>query len=204
MFGGDYNALVEDANKSLGENTAASGVFRFFGQWTFMGRGSEDNSTLVYKVENRHKYGTEIAPQQLAGDIGYAGLTAVSFSDVGWALTNLYWYQKFFGNHLGIVFGDVDVTDYVDVYALVNPWTDFNNLAFTTSPTIPAPNQGLGAAVRVGKKNFYFLGGMADANGDPQTQGIFAILFSARPSISRMRNLAGSLPGKDGLPTTFI
>ena len=176
-FGGDYNALAEYANKSLGENTAASGVFRFFGQWTFWGRGSEDNSTLVYKVENRHKYGTEIAPQQLAGDIGYAGLTAVSFSDVGWALTNLYWYQKFFGNQLGIVFGDVDVTDYVDVYALFNPWTDFNNLAFTTSPTIPAPNQGLGAAVRVGKKNFYFLGGIADANGDPSDPGNFCHSF---------------------------
>jgi porin len=176
-FGGDYNALAEVADKSMGENSAASGVFRFFGQWTFLGRGSEDSSTLVYKVENRHKYGTEIAPQQLAGDIGYAGLTAVTFSNIGWALTNFYWYQKFFDNHVGFVLGNVDVTDYVDGYGLVNAWTEFNNLAFTISPTIPAPNQGLGAALRVGKKDFYFLGGIADANGDPTDPGNFCHSF---------------------------
>jgi porin len=54
------------------------------------------------------------------------------------------------------------------VYGLVNIWTDFNNYAFTTNPTIPAPDQGLGAAVLVmPKENIYFLAGIADTNGDP-------------------------------------
>ena len=44
--------------------------------------------------------------------------------------------------------GIVDVTDYVDTYGLVNHWTNFSNLAFSTDPTIPVPHQGLGAAVR--------------------------------------------------------
>ena len=70
-------------------------------------------------------------------------------------------------NRLAFVAVVVDVTDYMDVYGLVNIWTDFNNDAFATNPTIPAPDQGLGAAVRVmPTENFYILGGIADANGD--------------------------------------
>jgi len=64
--------------------------------------------------------------------------------------------------------GVVDVTDYVGVYALVNPRADFMNLAFSTNPTIPAPDQGVGAAARWPlADHFYVLVGLADANGDP-------------------------------------
>ena len=60
----------------------------------------------------------------------------------------------------------------MDVYGLANEWTDFSNLAFSTDPTIPAPDQGLGAAalVRI-TPNYYLLGGLADANGDPSDPG---------------------------------
>ena len=54
------------------------------------------------------------------------------------------------------------------LYGLVNVWTEFNNLAFTTDPTIPVPDQGLGAALRwTIKDHYYVLAGLADANGDP-------------------------------------
>jgi porin len=171
-FGFDYNALLQYATQSLGEDTAAGGVFRAFGQWTLVGGGTENTGTLVYKVENRHRLGTDIAPQDLGFETGYAGLTAVPFSDVGWALTNLFWNQHFLRNRVAFVAGVVDSTDYVDVYGLVNPWTDFSNLAFSTDPTIPAPDQGLGAAVRVmPTENIYIIGGIADANGDPTNPG---------------------------------
>jgi len=66
------------------------------------------------------------------------------------------------------VVGIVNVTDYVDVYGLANPWTEFNNLAFTTDPTIPAPNQGPGAAARwLFTPSYYVLGEVSDANGEP-------------------------------------
>jgi len=178
QFGGDYNALIQDANQSLGEDTAAGGVFRFFGQWTLFGRGSENTGTLVYKLENRHRLGTEISPQQLAREIGYAGLTAQTFSNVGWELTNFFWHQQLLDGRLGVVAGAVDVTDYVDTYGLFNPWTDFSNLAFGTDPTIAAPNQGLGAAARVTiEENYYLLAGIADANGDPTDPGNFVHSF---------------------------
>jgi len=171
-FGFDYNALLQAATESPGEDIASGGVFRAFGQWSLLGKDTENTGALVYKVENRHRLGTDIAPKDLGVEIGYAGLTAVTFSDIGWALTNLYWSQRLLNNRAGFVAGVVDTTDYVDVYGLVNIWTDFNNYAFATNPTIPAPDQGLGGALRVMlTENFYVVGGIADANGDPTEPG---------------------------------
>jgi porin len=77
-------------------------------------------------------------------------------------------------NRLAFSVGIVDVTDYVDIYGLVNPWTDFSNLAFSNGPTIPAPSQGLGGALYVRPtENLYVLGGIADANGNPNEPGDF-------------------------------
>ena len=97
--------------------------------------------------EHRYRHAPRIAAR-LGPTIGHGGLTAVTFSDAGGLLTNLYWTQAFAANRFAFSAGIVDVTDYLYVYDLVNIWTDFNNYAFTTSPTIPAPNQGLGAAAR--------------------------------------------------------
>jgi porin len=171
-FGVDYNALFQGATESLGEATAAGGVFRTYGNWTLVGKESGNTGTLGFKVENRHRLGTDIAPTALGGEVGYTGLTAITFSDIGWALTNLHWSQRLMNNRLAFSVGIVDVTDYVDVYGLVNPWTDFSNLAFSNGPTIPAPNQGLGGALYVRPtENFYVLGGIADTNGDPTDPG---------------------------------
>jgi len=168
QFGGDYNVFLQDASRSMGEDSAVGGVFRFFGQWDLLGRDSKNTGTLVYKVESRHRLGTDVAPQALAGEIGYAGLTALTFSNAGWELTNFFWRQELLDGKLGFVLGQVDVTDYVDTYGLVSPWTDFSNLAFSTDPTIPAPNQGLGAALSFTfTNNIYVLAGLADGNGDP-------------------------------------
>lgn len=169
-FGFDYLVLIQAASKSLGEDTAAGGVFRAYGSWTLTGRNGGDTGNFVYKVENRHRLGTDIVPKDLGAEIGYAGITALAFRGDfdDWALTNLYWNQHLFNNRLGFAVGVLDVTDYVDVYGLINLWNEFNNYAFTTSPTIPAPDQGLAAAVRVmPTENIYFIGGIADANSDP-------------------------------------
>ena len=171
-FGFDYNALFQAATDSLGADNAAGGALRMFGRWGLVGNESVKTGTLVYKVENRHKLGTEVTPQSFGAEIGYIGLTAIPFSDIDWALTNLFWEQHLLRNRLAFVAGIVDVTDYVDVFGMVSPWTAFSNLAFSTNPTIPAPNQGLGVAASVFlTDNFYVLGGLADANGDPTDPG---------------------------------
>jgi porin len=167
-FGLDYNMLYQYATPSNTESDAAGGVFRLYGSWAPTGISSSHPGALIIKLENRHRLGTDIAPQQLAGEVGYAGLTAVTFSDAGGLLTNLYWTQNFNANNFAYIVGQVDTTDYVDVYGLVNIWTEFNNLAFTTNPAIPVPDQGLGGALRWAiKDRYYIVAGLADANGDP-------------------------------------
>jgi porin len=148
VFGIDYNALFQGATASLGDDIAASGAFRLFGHWTLVGRDTPFPGNLVFKVENRHRLGTDVAPQDFAAEIGYAGLTAITFSDAGWLLTNLYWYQQLWSGRLAFVLGIVDTTDYVDLYGLVSPWADFNNFAFSNGPTMAAPSQGFGVAAR--------------------------------------------------------
>ncbi|MGB5736428.1 MAG: carbohydrate porin [Thiohalocapsa sp.] len=178
-FGLDYNLLFQYASESLDKQHTAGGVLRLYGTASVFEPESGHPGAIEFKVENRHRLGTQIAPTALAGEIGYAGLTAVPFSDAGWLLTNLYWHQSLRDNRLAYILGIVDVTDYVGVYGLVNPWTDFINLAFSTDPTTPAPDQGLGTAVRWNPaEHYYVLAGLADATGNPRepADGIDAFL----------------------------
>ena len=171
-LGADLQVLYQHATESPAKNDAAGGVARFFGQWTPFRSGAVDPGALVFKAEDRRRLGTDIAPQALAPTIGSAGLTAVPWSNAGGILTNLYWYQKFLDNRFSVLGGIIDVTDFVDVYGLINPWTEFNNYAFSTNPTIPVPSQGLGGAARWSiTTNIYIHGGIADANGDPSDPG---------------------------------
>ena len=181
-LGADYNMLYQTVSESSGEDHAASGIIRLFGTWTLVGRKSGNTGSLVAKIENRHLLGTDIPPQALASEVGYAGLTAIIWSDAGSLLTNLYWHQSFNEDRVSFIAGIVDATDYLDIYGLINPWTNFANLSFSTDPTIPVPNQGLGAALRVNiADHYYVLAGLADTNGDPgDTSGSFDTFFDDR------------------------
>ena len=167
-FGVDYSVVYLKATESVGEDEAASGMVRLFGAWEFVGRGSPNTGALVYKVEHRHKY-MSIAPGSLGFELGYVGLIEPPFSDAGFVLGNFYWRQKLAGGKVGFYAGWVDVTDYVDVYALASPWLHFMNFVFSTgSAAIPAPNQGLGVVAGVLiTDQIYATAGLGDSNSDP-------------------------------------
>jgi porin len=164
----DYTTLWMWSSSSPGEDRAFGGIGRVFGTWSLVDREGPFAGSLVYKVENRHRLGSDIAPQNLGFASGYQGIPGTVFSDYdGWGVTNLFWQQAI-GERFNLVFGQVDATDYLDIYGLTNPWTQFQNLAFLTDPTIAAPSQGLGAAFgTLLTDNIYMIGGFADANGDP-------------------------------------
>lgn len=167
-FGTDYTAIYQVATESLGEDDTAGGIWRIFGNLTVLGKKSGNTGSIVFKVENRHGLGTNISPQGFGFNLGYIGLTAAPYNNFGWGLTNLYWQQKLFEGRFSFIAGIVDVTDYLNIYGLVNPWISFSNLAFSTGTTIPVPNQGLGAAFgAMITDHIYLIGGIADTNGDP-------------------------------------
>ena len=167
-FGIDEMIQYLGTNSDLSPSDAASNVFRLYGNLAASGRGTENAGALVFKIENRIAFGSQLSPQALGPSLGYAGLFSSTFSDVGWLLTNLYWRQGFASGRGSFVIGQVDVTDYIDINNLANPWTAFTNLAFEQPPTIPAPSQGLGAAIQWRLSDSWsVLAGFADANGDP-------------------------------------
>ena len=172
-FGFDYNTLGFAATESLGDDTSASGVFRFYGTWDLVGRDGPNTGSLVFKIENRHAY-TEVTPSEFGTEIGYAGLNSCCFSDAGWRATHLFWQQRFADGRGVSYIGFLDITDYVDVYALASPWTGFSNFVFTTgSGSMGGLPDGAFGAMAGGflTEQLYAVGGIADANADASDLG---------------------------------
>jgi len=167
QLAGDYTLLAQHLTESPGERSAAGAIARLYGTWNLVNRGCPNSGALIFKVESRYAM-TDVAPLALGFETGYLGVTGPPFSDIGGAVTNLYWRQRFANDRISVVAGILDATDFLDVYGLINPWTSFQNLAFLTNPTIAVPNQGLGiAAGAYLSKNIYAMAGVEDANGDP-------------------------------------
>ncbi|NOC85189.1 carbohydrate porin [Ruegeria sp. HKCCD6428] len=161
-FNIDYLALGQTTNADLGTGEAASGIARFYGSWQATERGS-----LTFKIEDRHSY-TDVAPQFLGLDGGALSITGTAFNDNGLLLTNLFWTQRAENGSWTLQIGQIDVTDFVDIYGLVSPYSGFQNLSFNTNPTINTPNQGLGIAGGVKlSENLYAVASVSDANADP-------------------------------------
>jgi porin len=169
-FGIDYSSLALAASDSLGGSNASGGMVRFFGSWDLVGRGTKNSGALVWKVENRHRYG-DVPPGSFGlSELGYVGVIGGPWSNQGNRLSNLYWRQRFLDGRATLVGGYLDVTDYVDAFVGGSPWTGFANLAFSTgSASMFLPNEAtLGAAAGLmATDNLYVIGGLANAYSDP-------------------------------------
>jgi porin len=166
------------------DDYAASGVFRHFGSWELTGRGTDTTGTLRYLVEYRNRYAdTEVSPFSI-GNLGNVGFIEIPFANDKWHLTNLYWAQTWKNGDIELVAGYLDITDFVDVFALTSPWTDFFNFAFSIGAgTMDLPDDGaLGIAAGAWfTDDLYLIGGFEDLNSDPTDpwQG-FDTFFSDR------------------------
>jgi porin len=170
----DYYPIFLKASDNLPgtDDDAASAVLRFSGFWQLLGRGTDSTGTLVYLVEHRHKYTDNLPSPFSLESLGNVGFIGIPYDDDGWHLTNLYWNQEW-GNGFGVAVGFLDVTDWVDVYALTSPWTDFYNFVFSIgAATMDLPDD---AALGFGgggwlAENVYLIAGFEDLNsipGDP-------------------------------------
>jgi porin len=168
-LGLDYSSLFLAADNSAGADDASAGMFRFYGSWEAVGRGTKNSGALVWKVENRHRYG-DVAPSGFGiGELGYVGLIGPPWSNQGTRWTNLYWRQRFNEGRATVLGGYLDTTDYVDVWIGADPWTKFTNLVFSTgSASMFLPNDATlgaaGGAMVTGK--MYVIGGITNAYAD--------------------------------------
>ncbi|WP_019029254.1 carbohydrate porin [Colwellia piezophila] len=167
-MGLDYSAIFLGANNVLpgSDDNAGSGMMRFYGSWNPVGIGTKDTGGLVWKVEHRHSY-TDTSVKDFEFGTGGLGLITPPFSDEGTRLTNLYWKQKLMDGKATIVAGFLDVTDFVDVFAMASPWTGFMNFAFSTgTTTIALPGDatlGIAGGMMLSDE-YYLVGSFADMN----------------------------------------
>lgn len=166
-FNLDYATLYQTASaSSTGNDDAFSGVFRIYGKWELLGRGTKDTGSIVWKFESRDKLGGDVAPGDLGVNLGYFGVTGTSFSDVGSFLHPLYWEQFLRDGRVGIVAGRIDSVDFVDISGYSSQWRRFQNASLLVNSAIPFPDVGLGAGAGFRVGDDWVLGATVhDANG---------------------------------------
>jgi len=166
-FSVDYTGVLLTANETFSDNTGAGGIARIYGAWDLADNGA---GALVWKFEHRHAYGGTSPFDFSMGQMGYVGLQEPPFNESGFRTQNLYWRHRLNGGRSTLIAGVLDVTDYVDAFALASPWLHFMNFGFSTgSAAIGLPND---AAVGVAfgsmlTDNIYVITGITDTNGDP-------------------------------------
>jgi hypothetical protein len=167
QLGFSYNALYQGASEtSTLEDAAAGGRFQGQGMWTLLGRKTKNPGMVSFRVEDRHRLGTDIPPTKLGSQFGSANVTGGGFSDFEFALTELAWRQTILDGKMKFGFGKISAVSWYNTYALSSALTGFQNLALQSSATKPAVGRGLGAVAgfRLGE-NFALLTGIHDANG---------------------------------------
>jgi porin len=166
-FSVDYTAVLLSASETFSDSTGAGGIARVYGAWDLFNEGA---GALVWKFEHRHAYGDTSPFDFSMGEMGYVGLQEPPFNDSDFRTQNLYWRQRMDGGRSTLIAGILDVTDYVDAFALASPWLHFMNFGFSTgSAGIGLPND---AAVGIAygsmiNDNLYAIVGITDTNGDP-------------------------------------
>ena len=128
------------------EEFAGSGFLKFYSRWNLINKHKENKGVLVFGLDYRHKY-SDIPPSELGFDLGYNGISALTFSDSKWILIDLNWQQTFNKGRTGIIIGRYDPNDYFDILGYVNPWTTFQNLSILLNPSIALPDLATGIGI---------------------------------------------------------
>lgn len=167
QLGTDYTSLFQKASDSLtSHDSAAGGVYRFYGRWVAFNNDSKNTGSLVFKVENSHNYGDRISPVELAGEIGYLGSTGLLYSDNDLVLNDFNWQQYFNDGQAEFIVGRLDVNDYMDVVDYANPWTTFQNSNILENHSIAIPDTSVGFNLSSWLNNHWYLkAAIIDANG---------------------------------------
>lgn len=163
----DYQTLYQHSTETTtGVSEGAAGQARILGNWTLADREGSNPGSFVFILENRHKLGLDQTPTGLAGEIGYVGLTGLTFGDTGNSLSVAYWSQAILEGGGGVVVGRIDPGDYTDILGYVNPRTTFQNFSIFYNPVIPVPDPGFGVGLGAFLNDQVYVVGMAsDANG---------------------------------------
>ncbi len=172
-FGIAYTGLYEVATATLTDvDQAAGGIFEILGTWEVVSRRGPHPGTLGFRVENRHRLGSDIPPQSLFAEVGAGVPTATGYGEFDVSLAELWWEQQIVRDRFSIRVGKMLPFGYYDYFRFKNPKTDFTNAAIMLNPTIAWPQFGLGILTEIRpRRDLYVLAGIHDANGTPTRDG---------------------------------
>lgn len=169
---GDYYVFGLTTNENLSgkDRSAASGIARLTIDWqAYRDETDLDTGSVRLRVDHKHDYTDDAPAQFVMKNVGGFGLIQPAFSDIGLRLTNLYWKQEFNAQDTEMMVGFLDSTDYIDTYALGNPYSGFSNIHFSTgSGSIAIPDEStFGVSVRhMMSDNYYAYFSFSDAKAD--------------------------------------
>ncbi|MDN3612517.1 carbohydrate porin [Vibrio ostreicida] len=171
-FSGDYYVygLSSSEVMTTRDSNAAAGIARATFNWqAYTDETDQDSGQLQIRVDQKHAYTDDSPSGFVMGNLGGFGLIQPAFSDIGLRLTNLYWKQEFNAQDTELMVGFLDSTDYIDTYALGNPYSGFSNLHFSTGAgAIAIPDEStLGVSLRhMMSDNYYAYFSFSDAKAD--------------------------------------
>jgi porin len=172
-FGLTYQLALVDASARVSDeaqHTSSGGVVSGILSWTPWGRESGNFGRFTLIVENRHAYGVETPPQNLAFETGSIISTATKFGKFDTRALVLHYGQAFWGGRAGVVVGKIAADDYFNHHKLMHPFLNFMGFGSIITPTAnwPNPGFGVGAGIYV-HPQIYVKALVADAQGDPFT-----------------------------------
>jgi porin len=181
QFGLNYTGLYQKASHSLDDqDQAAGGRLQIEGTWTAIGRDTPNRGILGFRLQDRHRIGTDLPPSGLGPAIGSVWTTGFGFNEFDFSLTDLWWEQQLLQGNLCFRFGKYLPFNIFDPFSLKSPLMGFQNAAFTGTPAFALPEFGLGAAGKLRfAANVELILGINDANGKPTSCG-FDTFFDDR------------------------
>jgi len=172
QFAVAWTSLYQRVTSSPGDDQAAGGIFEVAGTWSQIGRESGNPAIIGFRLEDRHRIGTDTTPQDLGPMSGSAWPTAVGYSEFDFTLAELWWQQDLIKDRISFRIGKQLPFAIYDYFALKSPKTGFTDATFTLNPTIAFPQFGLGATISIWPTDeVYLLAGIHDADGKPESNG---------------------------------
>lgn len=172
-FGFAYTMVFQQASGGPGDRTGASGDIDFMSAWTLIGRETGNTGTLVFDGEYRFKIGDQPA-SALGGVLGTLTNTTGGFNDRGWVVRDVHWRQRLFDDHLRLLVGRADSSDYVGGTRLQSINFFFLNRAFSANAAVAFPNgHGPAAGATILPVDwFYVTGGAQNAYSQSNTMEV--------------------------------
>lgn len=157
--------MWSDQDDEDAETFADGGRFQFQGALAALGRGTKNPSLVTFRMEYRDTLWADIAPSQIGGQFGSAGIVGTGFSDFEFQFRELAWRQTLFSGGWRFATGKISAASWYNGHALSSPLRGFSNTALLASNTRPFPGRGLGLVngIRFGEK-WGLVAGIHDAN----------------------------------------